>query len=210
MKTKITHLLLLIFILIGAAGCDTGGEFKNSSYISYKFSIFYPQGITNDYEFVFNGKKGITGVVSSSENSGLLEIYSKNNLEKPLFSETVTITANSTITFIKLGDAISIYKADEYVTYTPSLLSNDYSLWFNGYECINNSTNYVPTDKSAGKFEIKDKNASTIWTSTERKIEKGTKYTFMPLTKNEFLEVPEDTEPDPISDKECKVRIFYH
>lgn len=209
MKRIIIPYLLFPILLITAISCDTDGNIKDTSYISYKFSMFYPQGTTYNYEFVFNGKKGTSGIVSTSENTGLLEIYSKNNKDNPLFSQTITVT-NDELQFIKIGNTVNIYKPEEYTSFTASMLSNDYSLWFNGYECINSVLNYIPNTQTEGSFEIKAKNDDTVlWTSTKRMINNGAKYTFMPLTKDEFLEVPEDTEPEPISDKECKVRIFY-
>lgn len=206
---RIIHYLLFLIFLITAISCNTDGDIKDTSYVSYEFSMFYPQGTTSDYEFVFNGKKGTTGIVPSSDNTGLLQIFSKEDKDKTLFSQIVTVE-NGKIQFIKIGDTIKVYNSDEYISFTSAVLSTDYSLWFNGYECINNSVNYIPSNQSKGKFEIKSKdNSSIIWSSKEREIKNGAKYTFLPLNEKEFLEVPDDTEPNPSNNMECKVRLFY-
>ncbi|MBP1614700.1 MAG: hypothetical protein H6Q13_2148 [Bacteroidetes bacterium] len=208
---KYVSLLLAIFIFLFSS-CDTEGDSIDVGYYSYSISFFYPENISNNYEFAFNGEKGSSGYVFRNNSNGLLEVYEKDN-STLVFSKQISLADDSSIQLIKLGDDIVIYSKDDYISFIPTVIysgnSSDYSIWFNDQELENATTNYLSKQNLTGTFQIKKSGVSSPIYSQEITIADGEKVNFMQLSDTEVLNIPEDDEPEPTDQHIAKARFFY-
>lgn len=201
--------ILCTYLLIG---CDTEQELIDTSYYPYSVSFFYPDDVSNNYEYAFNGVKGNSGIVSINDTDGLLEVFDKES-GKSILSEKISITGNTKIQLIKLGSDIAIYNEADYISFIPTFIYSgntaDYTALFNGQILESGKTNYLSKENLTGSLEIKKiGEISPVYTS-ELTIAEGDKLNIMQLSETTFLDVPEDSEPDPIDNHRYKIRIFY-
>ena len=208
---KYVSLLLAIFISLFSS-CEMEGDSIDVGYYSYSISFFYPENISNNYEFAFNGEKGSAGYISEDNLNGLLEVYEKDN-STLVFSKEVSLADDASIQLIKLGGDVFIYSKDDYISFIPTVIysgnSSDYSIWFNDQELENGNTNYLSKQNLTGTFQIRKSKVSSPIYSLEVTIADGTKINFMQLSDTEVLNIPEDDEPDPTDQHVAKVRLFY-
>lgn len=205
---------LFFFLSIWAlllTGCQKEAELKDTAYTPYSFSFFYPEDISQNYEFSFNGRLGATGMVPYAIKEGLLEIYTKGNKER-VFSQMISLSENKDLQFIKLGDSIYVYDKMNFISFTPSVIfsgQDHYSILFNDFKIQNLKLNYLPKNKSVGKFEIQDENDRISWVSDSIDLSQNQQITLVQIDNNNFATLPEDTVPDPLNKNECKVRLYY-
>lgn len=212
-RIKSLEYLLLSFFLFFFLGCDKDGEEITMSYYSYTFTFFYPQNVNQNYRFVFNGKEGENGIVSTKNPNGILEIYDKNSNVEVYKGEITLSRENSNIQLIKLGNDIRIYDAKDYITFTPSFIfsgSGKYHIYFNNQPIDNNVINYLPKEQTTGKFQIyQEGNTTPIFVSNESvTISDGMIYSALQVG-NDFINIPKDEEPEPTDRNTAKVRFIY-
>lgn len=211
MKKYVCFTCLLICFL-SFFGCDTEGDNWDVGYYEYSFSFFYPEDIEQNYTFVFEGKEGANGIVPRNTPNGLLEIHEKEN-GNIVFSQNISLEERQNIQFIKIGDRIDIYSEDKFIPMTPSVIftneADSYTIWFNDQELQNNVINYIPTENLTGDLEIRKTGETTPIFSTEVTITAGMSINLMQLSDTEFLDIPEDTEPEPTVYNTSKVRFLY-
>lgn len=216
-KKKMEKIIKLFLAFVSCicifTSCDTEGDEVETGFYQYSFSFFYPEEANSEYEFTFNGIEGRSGVVSRSEPDGLLEITEVGS-GKSVFSKQISLAEQgSNIQFIKLGETIDIYSEERYVSFTPTVIysgdASQYSLWFNEQELQNGILNYLSVENLTGNLQIRKVNEASPVFSQEMTIEANSFINLMQISDMEFLNVPEDTEPEPTDNHKCKVRLYY-
>ena len=205
-------LLCLMLVVTMLAGCDTEGDEIEMGYYSYSFSFFYPEDISNDYEFVFNGNVGASGIVPKNEPDGFLEIREKGS-GKNVFSQQISLAEQSQIQFIKIGEVISVYSPEKFISFIPTIIysgdASQYSAWFGNQELQVGVLNYLSIDKQTGNFEIRKEGETDPVFSEEMTIEADAVINLLQISETDFIEVPEDTTPAPTESNKCLVRFYY-
>lgn len=181
-------------------------------FYSYSFSFFYPKNIEKDYEFRFNDKIGSTGIISRNTPEGILEVYEKSS-GQTVYNQQISLAEISNIQFIKLGDNILQYIPEKFITFTPTIIYSgsaaQYSAWFNNQKLQVGELNYLSIDNLRGNFEIRKVGETTPSFLTEMTIEAGAVINLMQISDVDFIEFPEDIEPEPTEVNKCKVRFYY-
>lgn len=190
------------------AGCDTEGEEISHSYTTYSVNVLYPENfseldalhITLDGENILN-----TPFPGKNERNGLLEITYQDYI--PL-DTAVTLQPNQNLQILLLpGKVIELYDEESYITFTGSFIFDGYVAKLNGQELVN-GLNYIRKDKAVGNLGIYEAGNDVPVAEIPVNIENGSNLNVMKLGDS-FVEVPADTEPDPVSNKILKARFLY-
>ena len=212
MKKYLYLFSVLCAMLFSFSSCETEGDEVGKEFYSYSLSFFYPQDIDKNYEFVFNGKKGTTGLVAKDTPEGVLEVYEKGN-STPAFTKLISLADQQNIQFIKIGESVEIYIPDKFISFTPTIIYSgneaEYSVWFNNQKLQNKAVNYLSIDKLNGLFEIKKVDEAEAVFSAEMTLTNDAIINLMQISDTEFLDLPEDTEAEPTEGNKSKVRFYY-
>lgn len=216
MIRKNIKLIFGLFIcLLSLASCDKDGDYNpHTEFFKYSFSFFYPNVSIGDYEYIFQGKTTKQGGTTSRDTpEGLLEVKEVSS-GKIVFSQQVSMEKQLKYEFvIAAGNEVMLYSPEKFISFTPTVIFSDaatpYTLSFGGRELEQGKLNYLPVEESTGTFEIRKEGSSEALFAQEMTLADGANVNLMQMSAEEFMEIPEDTEPEPTEPYKCKVRFYY-
>lgn len=207
------YISLLFFISILLAGCEKEGESIDTEFTSYQISVVYPNDFSDlaNFTATFDGQNiSKTLFPGKGEQTGTLKlIYQDYNV----FEQQVTLKSGEAIRVILLpGKIIKLYSEQDYIPFNGSfILNSGYVAKLNGQELVD-GLNYIHKDKANGDIEFYKRNneqESLVATMHDVAIVADMKINIMQLEETTFIEIPEDEEPDPSSNKILKARFLY-
>lgn len=222
MKSTNKYIQLIVLwaiALTGLTGCDTELDVneKIAGFTKLNSKVIYPEGSFDDYRVEFNGQNVKDGFFTREETEGELKVYYPKDATKAEVTIPYNIDEQGTnIELIRLpGKKFELYKAENFTTFQSNIIyqgtADDYAATFNGQQLVQGLNYYNKTKGLTGKLQIAEKSAKEPLFSQEITIDEAgkTKLDIMQLSEELFLSIPEDTEPDPESDRFTKVRFFY-
>lgn len=203
--------------LMGLTSCDTEGLLneKIAGFTKLNSKVIYPERLFDDYRVEFNGQNVKDGFFSREETEGELKVYYPKDAKNAELTTAWNIAAQGTqIQLIRLpGKTFELYKAEDFTTFQSNIIyqgnADDYTATFNGQQLVQGLNYYKKTEGLTGQLKIATGTEEPLF-SQELTIEPGkTVLNILQLSESLFLNIPEDTEPDPESDQFTKVRFFY-
>ena len=209
MKKLQIYLLVLLSALL--AGCETGGEFRDTAFTLYSIkTINTPPGFTDkDLTLTLNGENIRNEYFPGrEERAGTLKVAHPDYT--PLEQANYTLKPDQIIQLLFLpGKTIELYDGENHIRFNVSLIVNSgYTAELNGQPIVA-GTNYIDKGKSSGDLEIYKEGEPVPVATIPVAIEEGMDMNVMQLNETTFVEVPSDDEPDPASDKILKARFLY-
>jgi hypothetical protein len=212
MKKFYCYLYVLLAALI-TISCEQKGEFIDIGYYSASAVFIYPEGVTSNYDYTFNGNS--LGLISRNNPTGVLEVIEKDG-STVIFSQEVNLSDNVEFQFIQNpGQPVELYIADDYITINNAITylgtGEGYATLFNGQELSSGKNYYKKANGLPGQLEIyQDGNETPVY-SSELDMDENDEIviSLVQLEAQLFLDVPEDTEPDPELNNISKLRFFY-
>lgn len=207
------YISLLFFISIVLAGCEKEGEYIDTEFTSYQISVVYPNDFSDvaNLTVTFDGQNvAKTLFPGKAEQTGTLKlIYQDYNV----FEQQVTLKSGEAIQVILLpGKIIKLYSEQDYIPFNGSfILNSGYVAKLNGQELVD-GLNYIHKDKANGDIEFykrSNEQESLVATMHDVSIVADMKINIMQLEETTFIEIPEDEELDPSSNKILKARFLY-
>ena len=212
---RLIYLILIIF-MAGLVSCEKDGEPIKNAYFLLRTSFIYPTDAVKDYVFLFNRDTLETAHINCYDAFGVLDVIKKGETESE-YSQELALTGDTTLQFIKLpGQAVDLYSADNYIVINNDIIysgtGEGYSVQFNGQELTPGLNYYKRASGLPAQLKIyKDGNEMPIY-SNEFNVDENNEIqlTLLQIGETTFLYVTEDTEPDPESQQQTKVRFFYN
>lgn len=214
---RIINYIIVILVLFSVMSCDKNSETDSDIVGFYELTldIVYPSGSYETYIAEFNGKSISETKFPRDTEKGELKIFPKDNNTPELIIQNYNIIeAGTKIRLIKLaGQNIELYKEGDFVTFQNNIqfMSDNYKAVFNGQRLVKGLNYYKKGNGLSGDLEIYEEGTSEpIFSQAFSVLETGkSEIKLLQLSRTVFLDIPEDTEPDPESNRYTKARFFY-
>lgn len=201
---------ILLLALIFFVSCDKEGEVIDNGYSQHQINIVYPEtSSSSDLTVTFNGEELIGNIFPGRDvKTGVLKVSYKDYT--PLEKE-ITLYPSETIQILLLpSKTIELYEEERFIKFNCSLILNDGCTAILNNQPLLNGLNYIAKEKATGNIEFyTESNDIPIATIENVGIEENSNLNIMQLNERTFIEVPEDNEPLPASNKILKARFLY-
>ena len=214
MKTLIAKAKCALLAAIAATAftaCDTEGENVETGYTVYRYNIVYPenQSVTNLAVTLDSDTVSYNGLIRPGRDgyTGQLQVACS---DYTTLEEEITLHPGDNIPLLFLPDGtIAVYDSASYLSFNASfILNGGMTAELNGQPIVQ-GLNYLANEKANGELQFYAEGAADPVGSMPVAITNGVNLNIIQLDETTFIEMPEDTEPEPADNHKCKVRLYY-
>lgn len=218
--TKKQISIIWLVLLVAFAGCNDTLDVNEdiSGFYGLYPSVVFPAGAESNYVFLFNGDTvRYTGIsVNRRTPTGKLVMVEKGKTDA-LYTEELTLTNNTTVQIIKLGDKFDRYTPEKYTQFSLDIKwataeeQFKYKALYNGVELTTSlpHKNYVPMENVSGELQLVKLDDNSVVLSRKMTVEPDATITLLQVSDVEFLEFDSNDEQASSSDDYTKVRVYY-